>query len=248
MSLITAIFIIITQTASGWSELISSAETAYKIGDYSAAIENYEILVQSGLESPALYFNLGASYLESGDAGRGLANLQRAALAWPRDSELNRMINRIRATRVDIFSEESGLLESLSNATSGAFTMNELSIATGLLWAGWFALMGLYLSAVPNKRKTIRHLLLIITVLLVCSVPLLWSRWYIAQARTPAVIIEDQIMVMSGPGQDYLSLYELHAAAEIRIWRTEKDWVQFQLPDGRMGWIPRNTVLLIQTS
>jgi hypothetical protein len=43
-----------------------------------------------------------------------------------------------------------------------------------------------------------------------------------------------------------LELYQLHSAAEIYVWEMKNDWIQFALADGRLGWIPLQTVILLQ--
>jgi SH3-like domain-containing protein len=50
---------------------------------------------------------------------------------------------------------------------------------------------------------------------------------------------------MSGPGEDYLELYRLYAAAELRVLETHDDWARFVLPDGRQGWVERDNIELI---
>jgi SH3-like domain-containing protein len=58
----------------------------------------------------------------------------------------------------------------------------------------------------------------------------------------PAVVISDSVSVMTGPGGDYVEIFELHAAAEVRIVEKRDHWVRFQLPDLREGWIEEQSL------
>ena len=50
---------------------------------------------------------------------------------------------------------------------------------------------------------------------------------------------------MTGPGTDYVEIFELHSAAEIRIVEERNHWVRFQLPDLREGWIEDRSLEVI---
>ena len=54
------------------------ANTLYTQGQYAKAIEAYEAVLQSGLVSGNLYFNLGNSYFKAGQVGRAILNYERA--------------------------------------------------------------------------------------------------------------------------------------------------------------------------
>jgi len=48
--------------------------------------------------------------------------------------------------------------------------------------------------------------------------------------------------VMSGPGEQYFNLFDLHAAAEVRVVEQRGNWLWVELPDVRQGWIPITAV------
>jgi hypothetical protein len=66
----------------------------------------------------------------------------------------------------------------------------------------------------------------------------LWfSRVYTSVFRPAAVVTAEVAPIMSGPGGNYLEIYQLHAAAELRMLEERGDWAHFVQPDGREGWI-----------
>lgn len=248
MILITFILIFFAQSTTGWDEQIALAENAFQRGDYEATIATYETLIQSGLHDPALYFNLANAYLEIDDLGNALANFQRAAVSWPRDREINRYISQIRVARTDFVVEEPDFWDQISNATN-FLTLPELSFITAFCWAIWFVLLAVYFSKIGNSyRRLIQQGLIVGGLITGLCLLLLASRWYLNNTRQPAVVTADQVTIRSGPDETYLPLFKLHSAAEIEIWRTDGAWVQFQLADGRPGWVEQSAVALIQES
>lgn len=59
------------------------ANTAYINADYVAAIDGYEKLLDSGLESDRLYLNLGNAYFKRGMNGKAILNYNRALKLAP---------------------------------------------------------------------------------------------------------------------------------------------------------------------
>ena len=75
-------------------------------------------------------------------------------------------------------------------------------------------------------------------MIVLISLMLLGSRIFVEQQRPVAVIVSPSAQVMSGPGQDYLPLFSLMTAAEVRLLEARAGWVRVVLPDGLQGWLP----------
>ncbi len=225
---------------ASFADAIAQAEAAYLRGDYGEAIQIYESLSQAGLHDGALYFDLGSAYYQSGDMGRALFNFRRAQQFMPRDAALNDHIALIRALRVDIQGEETSILAGIAALTGSVMTVNEL---IWLLWFFWIMGCGLLAAQFmrPQWRDRLRTHVIFCGVLFGIGSVLLGGRLVFDSVRPSAVLIEDNAAVMSGPGEQYLDLFEIHAAAELRIVKFQGDWAWIELPDGRQGWIPLTT-------
>ena len=223
------------------SDLLQQATAAYERGDYVRAATLYESIIAEGGTDPALYFNLGNAYFQTGDLGRALLNYRRAAVSIPRDPNLNTNLAKVRAARTDILGDETGPAESLSALTSSSLTLTELAWLVFWMWLAWFTILivGLWRR---NWLAVLRVPLLGLGGVLVIGLLLLGSRLYVDSNRPSAVVIDLGAPVMSGPGSGYLQHFQIHAAAEIRILDTRGSWVRFELPDGRQGWISSDSI------
>lgn len=226
---------------------VSVAEEAfalYEQGQYQAAAELYEVVVTAGVEDPAIFINLAHAYYAQADLGRALVNYRRAQVLTPRDASLSRALAQVRSQRRDIQGEELAPLDGLTALTVGVLRMDELFVVVGLAWAAFFVLLAVYWVQ-PQWREVLRVVLLISGVLLVFGLLLLGSRWYSTTLRPPGVVVAEIVTIKSGPGDNYLDIYRLYAAAELRVLEDRGEWLRFVLPDERQGWIRRGAVAMV---
>ncbi len=229
------------QSQSDSAAIITQAEAAYETGDNDQAVRLYQLLVDSGWRHENVYFNLGSAYYLRGDLGWALLNWRRAQVLAPRDSDIGRQLSLARRERTDIQGDETGWLESLAALSTGLVTPAELGWLALLAWSGWLGLISLWLLR-RTWRDGLRALLIVGGVVVAGLMVLLGSRYWVDTLRPAAVVVQDQVSTMSGPGTQYLDLYPLHAAAEVRIMEQREGWLRIVLPNGRQGWLPAAAV------
>lgn len=72
------------------------ADSAYNSGDYATAIQLYEKVMEEHGVSASLYYNLGNSYLQSGDVGNAMICYERAYKLKPSDKLIKNNLNYLR--------------------------------------------------------------------------------------------------------------------------------------------------------
>jgi tetratricopeptide (TPR) repeat protein len=224
--------------------LIQQATAAYTSGDYKTAQVLYQQAIQSGFHDPSLYFNLGNAYYESGDLGNALLNYRIVQQYWPRDADLNRNLALVWSERVDLQGDEIGLLEGIAALTTGVATLIELSFLVACLWTAFFVILAPVIFQ-SKWRNRLRYPLIGLATALLIGLLLLVSRFYIEGVRPSGVVVQPVVQVRSGPGDQYLELYQLHSAAELHVWDSQNGWIRFALPDGRLGWLPAEALGIV---
>ena len=222
--------------------LLAEAASLYKAGQYTEAASAYEDLIAAGYtETAALYFNLGNAYFENGQLGKALVNYLRAQRLQPRDGQIERNIVRVRANRVLFQRDETVIVDRLATMTTRSVRMSELVITALVTWSVFFVLLMIFTMQSRRTRYWLQTLMLVgVAAFLVNT--LLFARVYADNQRPPAVVTRVIASVYSGPSDEYLRLFDLHMATELRVLKQRNNWLKVILPDGRQGWVRIDTL------
>lgn len=93
--ILTVVALTLMVSAGAWPATVAEADSAYKRGDYAAAVEAYRQIVSGQGVSSELYYNLGNAYAKGGDNGRALISYVRALRLDPANSDAKANISYI---------------------------------------------------------------------------------------------------------------------------------------------------------
>ncbi len=205
---------------------------AFEKGDYDAAIHGYEQLLQAGVDTSEVHYNLGNAYYRQQKFGQSIFHFRKAATLAPRDADtvFNLQFSRQKATD--------------QIERSGMVLWKHWLLIEGLSPRGLFILL-LMISALATIAFTL-HLYRRGEALGYAKWALLVGATYLTFAagfRTfgeldYGVVKVPEAKVMSSFGKDGVMLFRLHEGAEFDIEdRVGSDWLRITLQDGKRGWI-----------
>ena len=114
-----------------------AGEFSYKNGDYSKAIENYQLIIDGGWESGSIYYNLGNSYFRQGKIGKAILYFERARLFIPRDSDLQFNEKYARSSvGIQSLQGSSNVWENMFLNWTGFYTIEEMVLVFTFLMFG----------------------------------------------------------------------------------------------------------------
>ncbi len=209
---------------------------------YEAARAGFEALVQVGVRSAALEYNLGNTYYRLGSLGRAIVHYRRAERMDPTDEKLLanldyarrqvepaiRPAGQDRLLRHVLFLHYSTSLRTRFWAAAALSALGWLGLTVGLLWRTRHALIpgliciALGLSFAASAGWQIRE-----------------------QATRPAgVVVGQEVVLRLGRGNDYEPALQqpLGPGVELEILLDRGDWVEVRLRDHTVGWLPASAV------
>lgn len=238
MLLIAMVLITIHSTAS--DARFVKANALYAEGQFQDAIDAYEEILKSGVESPELYYNLGNAYYRHGLLPLAILNFERALLLAPHD----------RDTRYNLelaYSQIADKIEPVGEFFIAKWFSSLRSSTNSDTWAvfsiGFFVLflmmMLLFLFA---KTTTFRKITFFFAVLFVLIAATTFSFSSSQKQklihRTRAIIMTPSVTVRSSPDASGTEIFVLHEGTRVEILQTIGQWHEIELEDGNPGWIP----------
>ncbi len=214
--------------------LFVHANTAYSEGEFGRATSLYERLIDLGWDNGHVWYNLGNSYLRTGDLGAAVAAYVRAQSLLPRDADVRANLAFARKSTKDAIEprQSAAVVRTLFFWHFG-LSLDELSkalVAANLLF--WLLL------AVRLYRRDSEILRWVIVTVLVLVLALGASFALRLALPTRVVVVQAaEIEVHSGTNRDTVVQFRLHAGTEAELLETRGGWLRISLTDGKQGWV-----------
>lgn len=220
--------------------LMTKANTHYEAGEYSSAEKIYRKILDEGLYSDALYFNLGNTYFKLKDVGRAILFYERALKLNPKDDDILFNLQFARQMTID-------KIEVQDDLWFKRFVRGFLYIFSINGWA-WLCLIMAALAVViwaMFLSNRIPFLLGVWGLVISLSISLLalmssFGRNAMDTQRC-AVLLVEASPVKSAPTEKGEDIFIIHQGIKMEILEQYQDWYKIKLSNGNVGWLPVDT-------
>lgn len=217
------------------------ANKLYEQGRYEEAVFEYKKIIEKGYQSGPLYYNLGNCYFKLGSLGKTILYYEKAKRLIPHDPESRFNYNYV----------QSLLEDKIELPRKNWFTRGFLEIVDFFSfskWLGFIITIWLILIIsiiinifIPGFRKAFRYTGIGLSVFLIIFISCAITRHNIYSSPT-AIILAKEVPVRYGPGEAEVEAFLLHEGTKVEIKKTQENWSQIQLSDGKSGWLPKDAV------
>ncbi len=240
IGLVILLAVFLGPEAAGQKSFFEDGNRLYQQGDYQAALDNYLRIIDSGLESGALHYNIGNAYFKLGRLGEAILHYERARRLIPGDRDVRANLELARSLTVDEITPLPRF-----------WLFRAVDWWIGLLPRGWLALLvgaaylvvtaGLVVVVLKRGTAAARWARGIAigsaVVTLIFGVNLAVVEFGIAQPEE-AIIMAEETPVQSAPSDDRaLLIFTIHEGTKVRIDQRSEEWVEIVLEDGKVGWV-----------
>ena len=228
--------------------LFNAANAAYSEGLWEDAVAAYTAIENAGLESPALYCNLGNAHYKNGDVSMAILYYERALKLDPSYSDA-----RYNAAVVSDFIQDriepvpEFILKTWVRDLCYALDSDTWAV-TGIIFFAIMAaaLLLFLLSGSLALRRTGFFTAIVFFLLTVMSVS--FSFWQKADymRKDGAVIMTPVVSVKSSPSAETSTdLFILHEGTKVTVLDEVGEWRNIELADGRQGWMKSEDMEII---
>ena len=219
--------------------LWTAANDQYAAGAYDQALATYERIEKSGVESVALYHNMGNTYFKLQYVASAILYYERALLLDPMNADVLYNLSIAQEQCIDTIEPVPSffladwvrnLRQSLSSDAWGWITL-------GLLAAGLLFMLLFYFARNIGFRKVSFVLATLLFVLMCVCVVFSWQNRHYAQHNNAAIVFAAVSSVKSSPDAQGKDLLVIHEGTKVLVLETVGSWARIELLDGRQGWI-----------
>ena len=216
------------------------ANTLYKDGQYEAAAKEYELL-QAGLASGNLYFNLGNAYFKAGEKGKAILNYERARRLIPGDPDLGANLAYAQS-----LTGAEACAPALWQAV--AFPLAHRLATNRLMWAAsaGYTLLLLALAAYrlwPSRPRWLVYAASMLAALAVVTGTSLAQQVLSDDWQRQAVVIgPGETPTRFEPAENGTVHFVLKEGSLVRVADSRDNWLEVARCDGRRGWIEKSAI------
>ncbi len=212
-------------------------------GQLDAAIASYEQVIAQGYGSATLYNNLGLAYAKQGTLGKAIVQWERALRQRPHDQDAqhNLKVAQQYIKRPIVATKPIALVRAWQGLRQQG---------TALFWGGLFLCLwslaivsgGYAWYKTPSNWKTHQASKLALLLLLCSLLPMSLGLSQQAQEQTKdiAVVIAAEAGLRPYPELSSEEMEVLSEGVRMQVVAEEGEWVQVELPNYLIGWVPKS--------
>ena len=221
------------------NSLFDEANTLYNNGEYENAISIYQQIINDGLHSSALYFNMANCYYKLNKIAPSIYHYEKALKLSPEDQDILNNLSFAEQMTVDKFDVVPEMkMTKLFNKIAHSFHVDAWAVLCVLLMCMIvLCFISYYLMQNTKSKRTFFVLGLVLILVLISTFSLLNKKQELDHNRF-AVIFSQEVSIKSEPNLKSDTAFILHEGTKAQILEVYKDtWSKIKLIDGKVGWV-----------
>ena len=227
--------------------LIDSAKVYYTKGDYQKAVDTYNKVLNNGVESAELYYNIGNSYYKLKQVPNAILNYERAKKLAPNNQDIDFNLNIAQKFVVD-------KIEVIPEIFFVKWMKNIINLNSSNAWAIYsmisfviciiFLLIFFFFNSVFIKKFSF-YSSIILFVFSFISFSFSNTQKEKLLNHNEAIIFSPSVTVKSSPDQSGNELFLIHEGLKVTVTDSLGNWLEIQLSDGNKGWLEASDIVKI---
>jgi len=227
--------------------LFKSGNDHYANARYQEAIDDYKKILDRGMVSAALYYNLANAHYKLNNVGETVYYFEKALQLAPADADIRNNAAFAENMKIDA-------IDKLPENTLKKWVDTVLSWLTfdGWAWSSIIAMalfvllfLGYYFSYGTLRKRSFFVTSILSLLVTIISVSFAYTAFAKAQLDQPAIIFVPEVEIKSEPNLGSTTAFTLHEGTKVMVLETIEEWKRIQLTDGQVGWIPDTDLKLL---
>jgi|GEM_PF-360284 tetratricopeptide (TPR) repeat protein len=223
------------------NQLFYTGSHYYQKQDYVNAVEQYVKLLDMGLESSALYYNIGNGFLKLGKIGYAILCYEKAKRLTPHDSDLKSNLayaHSLIGEAVDETPDKNIVIRMVGKVYSD-LSLGSIAVITLASYLILCLVMAIFIiNPIIGRKFGLAAVLL--WAIFITNTLAFCVRYYGEVLIKHGVIVKKGVEAKYEPIDKSTTFYQLKEGNEVRILKTKEGWRQIRRFDGKTGWIKKD--------
>ena len=229
-------------TADEW---FNQANAAYNSGNYETAVELYEKILATNMESVPVYYNMGNAYYKMREYPMAIYSYEKALKLDPANEEVRTNLEIANLAIVD-------KIEPVPQSFIERWWRSLRAMCSSDRWACWsvaaFALLLVCLFMFLRSRRVGMRKLgffmgIVFLIVFALSVVFAAQLKHAATTQDQAIVMTPTVTVKSSPSDDSVDLFVLHEGAKVSVLESSNGWNKVRIANGSVGWLEMDKML-----
>jgi tetratricopeptide (TPR) repeat protein len=229
-------------TADEW---FNQANVAYNSGNYETAVEFYEKILATDMESVPVYYNMGNAYYKMREYPMAIYSYEKALKLDPSNEEVRTNLEIANLAIVD-------KIEPVPQSFIERWWRSLRAMCSSDRWAWWsvaaFALLLVCLFMFLRSRRVGMRKLgffmgVIFLIVFAFSVVFAAQLKHASNTQDQAIVMTPTVTVKSSPSDDGVDLFVLHEGTKVSVLESSNGWNKIRIANGSVGWLEMDKML-----
>ena len=228
-------------------ERFDKANAFYSESKFQEAIEAYEEILKTGVESPEVYYNLGNSYYRSGFLPSAILNYERALLLAPHDRDIRYNLELAYSQTADKIETVGEFFISrwFSSLRGSSDSDTWAMVSIVLFICSLVSIFFYFFSRTTIIRKISFFAAILLIVISSVSFAFSYDQKNKLIKRDRAIVFSPSVTVKSSPDMSGTEIFVVHEGTHVKILQVLGGWYEIEINDGNSGWIQASNVEII---
>lgn len=247
---LTLIFLLLAPSllmAEKNEQIIRQANQDYSSGLYNNAIAGYSEVLNNGVESAELYYNLGNAYFKVNDMASAILFFERAKRLNYYDEDINhnlqvannRIADKISEVPVIFYKQWWNRFYNLLGVNAWA----KVNIAILVIFL--IFVLVYFVARIIIIRKVAFWLGIGMFVFALSSFGFAFQKYKSFHTHNHAIVFSPSITIKSSPAENSVDLFVVHEGTKVKILDSIGEWREIKIANGSVGWIQQSAISVI---
>ena len=220
-------------------ETYSNGINAFEETDYAEALHLFMTIMNQGIDSADLYYNIGNCYFRLGEIGRSILFYKKALKLQSNLEAARRNLQyALTFTKDKQATDSEDVIRSFWVKSFDALSINLLAVLVIVFFSAIIIMICLMIIQYRQREKTVPiFVTTILTFFLIIFIILSILKFRAFHDHNEAVLLSASAIGFSGPGEDFTRVFTIHEGMIFEIERQENEWSLIKLANGLGGWI-----------